>query len=249
MAYDWGGGISRGGEGAKSGFAAGGPWGAAAGGALGLLSGFIPQKDPFKEANKYLDQIPDELKQYLMPYIKWGKQAHHKLNDLSNEYRSEYEDPNAIISRIGAGYKESPGYQWRLNQGENAINNAAATNGMAGTAQHQQQAGELADNLASQDYETFLNHALGLRSEGLTGRGDIEKGFFNTGAGASGSLAASLANLLKSRAYLGYENAKNKNKQLNDALSSVFSMGGSMGGGAGGGGSGGGSSDFGTWGW
>ena len=94
---------------------------------------------------------------------------------------------------------------------------------MTGTGQHQQQAGELANNLASQDFNDFMERALGLRREGLTGRTGIEQDIFAKGYGASGDLAASLANLLNQRGGLAYQDAKNSNQQWSDAISSLMS--------------------------
>lgn len=223
MPFNWGGA----GQGAASGATAGsafGPWGAAAGGiAGGLLGGFTGNSDPTKKANKYLDQIPDEMRKYLQPYIDAGMLSLDNLRGISSQYEKMYQDPNAIISGIAEGYTQSPGYQWRFNQGENAINNAAAAGGMAGTAQHQQQAGELATNLASQDFNDFMNRALGVYGSGLTGRTGIEQDIFGKGYGASGDLAASLANVLKAKAGLSYQGAAGQNAQMSDALSSLLS--------------------------
>ncbi|HLX54910.1 MAG TPA: hypothetical protein VKR58_13275, partial [Aquella sp.] len=105
------------------------------------------------------------------------------------------------------------------NQGENAINNAAAAGGMAGTAEHQQRAGELAENLANQDYYNFLTPALGLYGAGLTG----EQNIANLGGNAASSLAESLASLLYQRAKLNYERGASKNKQNSDLFSNIFS--------------------------
>lgn len=210
MAFDWGN--------------AGKGWASTGGSGAGLLAGFFGDNDYEKDTNNILDKIPPELRQYLMPYINAGQGALPHLNDLSSEYESMYKDPNAIISRIGAGYRQSPGYQWKLNQGENAINNAQAAGGMAGTAQHQQEAGQLAGNLADQDYQSYLDKALGLFTGGLSGRTGIEQGIFNTGAEASGSLAASLSKILQDQAQLRYQGGLNKNQQLNDLLSSLTQM-------------------------
>jgi hypothetical protein len=188
----------------------------------GVVAGFT-NGDPTKRANKYLDQIPDELRKYLMPFINRGNTAGEHLNDISGEYESMYKDPNSIISKIGSGYTESPGFKWRLGQGENAINNAAASGGYAGTSQHQQRAGELATNIASQDFNDFMERALGMRREGLTGRTGIEQDFYNKGYGASGDLASSIANWLNQKGGMAYQDQKNKNQQWSDALSSLTS--------------------------
>jgi len=46
-------------------------------------------------------------------------------------------DPDGLYSKLGQGYKESPGYQFKLKQAMMAGDNAAAAGGMAGTPQHQ----------------------------------------------------------------------------------------------------------------
>ena len=197
---------------------------ATGGSGIGALGGFLGNNDYEKDTNNILNQIPGELRQYLMPYINAGKGA---MGKATGEYDKLISDPNEIINRLGAGYKQSPGYEFRLNQGENAINNAAAAGGMVGTGQHQQQAGELAENLAGEDFYNFLNKVLGLYGTGLQG----EQGITELGAGASGSLANSLANILKTQAQLKYQSGLNENQQNSDLFSSIgsiFSKGASM---------------------
>ena len=106
--------------------------------------------DPSKAAQPYLNKIPGTITPYYQPSINAGNQA---LPGLQAQYGQMMNDPNGIISRLGAGYHQSPGYQFKLGQGESAINNAQAAGGMAGTGQHQQQAGELAGHLADQDFQ------------------------------------------------------------------------------------------------
>jgi hypothetical protein len=218
MAFDWGNAFRGGASGAVAGNSLMPGWGGLIGGGLGALGGlFGGGNDAYKDADKYLDQIPDQLKQYLMPYINAGQNS---LGKVGGEYDKLLADPNSIISRIGSGYKESPGYQWRLNQGTNAINNANAAGGMAGTGQHQQQAGELAGNLANQDYQQYLNQALGLYGTGLQGH----QGLTNLGAEAGGSLGNSLAQALMMRGGLGYQRGLNQNQQNSDLFGSILSF-------------------------
>jgi hypothetical protein len=213
MAFDWGNAFRGGATGAAAGSVFPG-WGTAIGAGLGALSGLFGN-DEEENTNKLLDQIPDQLKQYIMPYITAGQGA---LPGLQKEYGNLVSNPNDIISRIGSGYKQSPGYQWRLNQGENSINNAAAAGGMAGTAQHQQQAGELATNLASQDYNDYMTNALGLYGTGLEG----EKGLATLGANSGSDLGTSLSNLLQGKAGLNYARGATKNQMNSDLFSSIL---------------------------
>lgn len=211
MGWNWG----SAGSGAATGAAVGGPWGAVAG---GLLGGFFGGggDDMHKDADKYLDQIPGELRKYLMPYVNQGQTS---MGKVGSEYDKLLADPNALIQRLGAGYQQSPGYQWRLGQGENAINNAQAAGGMAGTGQHQQMAGELAGNLANQDYQQYLQQALGLYGTGLQGH----QGLTDLGANASGSLASGISNALMMRGGLGYQQGMNKNQQNSELMSGLLS--------------------------
>lgn len=214
MAFNWGNAFRGGATGAAIGTQVMPGWGTAIGGGVGALSGFFGN-DEEEGTNKLLDQIPDELKQYLMPYINAGQGA---LGNLTGEYGKLTSNPNDIISKIGSGYKESPGYQWKLKQGEQGITNAAAAGGMAGTGQHQQQAGELATNLANQDYNDYMTNALGLYNTGLEG----QKGLAEGGRQAGGDLGTSLANLLKGKAGLNYTRGANKNQMNSDLASSLM---------------------------
>lgn len=122
-------------------------------------------KNPSKGVDPYFNEAKQTGKNYLNPYINRGQQAGNQLPGI-------YEgmlNPNDLIGKIGAGYQKSPGYDWQLNQGENAISNAASAGGMIGTPQHQQQAGQLAGNLANQDFWNYLKEALGLYGGGVKG--------------------------------------------------------------------------------
>jgi len=219
MAFDWGNAFRGGASGAVAGNSLlPGGWGGLIGGGLGALGGlFGGGNDAYEDANKYLDKIPAQLKQYLMPYINAGQGS---LGKVGGEYDKLLADPNALIARIGAGYKESPGYQFERTQGLNAINNAQAAGGMAGTGQHQQMAGDLATNLANKDYQQYMNQALGLYGTGLQGH----QGLTELGAGASGSLASGLANALMMRGGLGYQRGLNANQQTSGLFSDLLSF-------------------------
>ena len=103
-------------------------------------------------ADQYMSQIPDILKKYFAPY------------------EGLVQDPTQKLSQIGAGYKQSPGYQFALNQALKGVGQASAAGGMAGSPQQQQQAAATAQGLASQDYGQYMQRALGLYGTGLAGQ-------------------------------------------------------------------------------
>lgn len=217
MAFDWGDAFRGGSTGAVAGSKFG-PYGAAIGGGLGALTGIMggnSNRNEERQTNALLDRIPAELKQLLMPYISAGEGA---LGKVGTEYNRMITNPNDIISQIGSGYKESPGFQWRRDQGLNAITNAQAAGGMTGTGQHQQLAGELAENLASEDFGNYMNRTLGVYGAGVQGAQGLASG----GQMASTDLASSLGDLLYQRAKLNYERQASKNKGSSGLFSDVL---------------------------
>lgn len=184
------------------------------GGLMNLFGG--GGKNPADAASKYYDQIPDTLKQYLSQYINSGKTA---MGDLEKEYGNLLNDPGSILARLGKGYTESPGFKFERDQGLNSINNAAAAGGMMGTNMHQQQAGELATNLANKDYGDYLTRAMGMYGQGLHGK----QGINEMGYGASNNLAQMLAQTLMNKGNMAYEGQAAKNKSDASGWADIFS--------------------------
>jgi hypothetical protein len=174
-------------------------------------------KNPADEAMKYLDQIPGQTQPYYEPYINAGKGA---LNQLQGQYGQMLNNPGAMYDKFAKGYKESPGYQLRLKEALNAGNSAQAAGGMLGTPQHERTNMGLATDVASQDFENYLNHILGLHTEGL----DTANKINTMGYGASTGYADSLANLLGTKAQYGFEGQKAKNAAGAGGLSDLLGL-------------------------
>lgn len=201
-------------------------------GGLGLGAGLIGSKmfggsdykNPANAGMSYLNQIPDVAKTYYNPSIIAGNTALPKIQEQFDQLTN---DPGEMIKRFGSGYQQSPGFDWSMKQGQAAINNASAAGGMAGTPQHQQQAGEMATNLSNTDYYNYLNHVIGMYGQGLEG----EKGLYDTGTKSSQSLADLLSNNLAGQAGYQYAgaagenaaNAQNKNNWYS-GLGSIASL-------------------------
>jgi hypothetical protein len=166
---------------------------------------------PANAANSYFQQIPSTITPYYQPYVNAGNQA---LPQLQNEYNTMMYDPNQIISRIGSGYQESPGYQWSYDEAMKAANNAAAAGGMLGTPQSQQESAELATNLANQDYYNYLNHGMNIYNQGVSGTSDLNQ----MGYKASTDLAENLARELMSQGRLSYVDQISRNKNTSDLV-------------------------------
>lgn len=196
MAYNFGRGLSGGISGAGAGSAMG-PWGAAAGGALGLLQGFGGDQNPSDAASKYYDQMPDTINKGYDPWISAGQ------NLMAH--------PGERVNEIGAGYHQSPGFKFALQQALQGAGHAAAAGGMAGSPQHEQQNMGIATGLADQDYNQFMQNALGLHNLGYT-----------QGQSAGIGKSQDLASILAHRAQLAYEGQNTENQQQGGMWGSVF---------------------------
>ena len=193
-----------------------GMYGNAAGaGAAGLGSLFAPWKNPADSADQYYDQIPDYLKQYLGPMINNGSSQYPGLN---NQYSSLMNDPGGRINQIGQSYHQSPGFQFAMQQALQGANHAAAAGGMAGSPEHEQQNMTLATNLANQDYNSWMQNALGQYDVGLQG----SQGLYNTGAQASMGMGEDMANVLLNRSKLAYAGQNAENQHEGNAWGSIF---------------------------
>lgn len=184
----------------------------AAGGAMSL---FGKKKNPMNEANQYLNQIPGQAQPYYQPYIDAGKNA---LNTVQGEYGKLINDPGAMYNKFGEGFKESPGYQFKLKQALDAQGNASARGGMLGTPQDQYQASEVAHGMADQDFNDYMSQIFGMYGKGLEG----EQGIENQGYGASTDYANMLSNILGQKGKMAYEGANAANQANAQGWSNIF---------------------------
>lgn len=156
----------------------------------GLAGLFGGGKNPFEAGNPYYEQIMNQLPGYFEPWISAGKGA---LPTLQEQFGQLISDPNALYNKFASGYKESPGYQWRQQQGQGAALNAAAAGGMAGTPQAQQQAAQISENIANQDFQNYLQSILGMYGQGLGGLSGISQQGLAGSIGLGEDLASVLA--------------------------------------------------------
>jgi len=161
------------------------PYAASALGGLGAgLGGLFAGggRNPSDSANDYFNKIPDILKQYFDPWIQQGLHPGQTLND------------------IGAGYKESPGFKFAMQQALQGGQHMANSGGMGGSPQSQQQGMQLASDISSQDYNNWMRNALGIRQGGQQ---------------AGMGLGENLANILGAQGQYAYagQNAQNEANQ------------------------------------
>ena len=180
-------------------------------GLFDFLGGGGGYKDPSKAAQPYLNQVPGTIKPYYDPYINAGQQAQPILQNQFQKYAT---NPTGALQDIGSQFRQSPGYDWRVKQGEQAVAHANAAGGMAGSPQHEQQAADMVGHLADQDYNDWISHVLGIQSMGLEGESHLN----DMGYNASNELAQSLGNNLLTQGSLGYAGTANRNSARGGAI-------------------------------
>ena len=119
---------------------------------------------------------------------------------------------------LSKGYQQSPRYDFSMRQAEQAASNAQAAGGMLGSPQHQQQAADIAEQIANRDYENYLDRMMKLYGFGLEGTQGLE----TQGYGASTGLAENLASALMSQGNLAYKSALDKNQQQKSMFSDII---------------------------
>lgn len=181
--------------------------GLAAGGALGGLLGSLFGQDPYEAAGKYWDQIPGVLQQTYGPYMQEGQRD---LPILSGQYGRLLNDPSGFISEMGSKYKQSPGYQYQVDEATKAANQAAAAGGMLGSPAEQAALAQRVSGIASQDYQKYLDRVLGAYGQGLQGY----KGLEEQGYGAAGEYGGNLTNYLASRADMARAQAESQRQRM-----------------------------------
>ena len=206
---------------------AGGMGGAGLGGLLAMLfGGGNDFQNPADSAMPYMNKIPDALKQYLSPYINQGQSVYPQLQ---NTYSSLMNDPTQIYNKIGAGYKQSPGFQFNLSQAMNAGNNAAAAGGALGSPASQQMNADVASGLASRDFGNFMQNNIGMMNTGLQG----EQGMYDTGFHASNNLAQMLSQALMGQGSIAAGGAEAQNQYNANQQKQWADLFGQLGGAAG----------------
>lgn len=177
--------------------------------------------DASRKAMPYLNDISGTMRPMYEPYMQAGQ---HALGPLESSYGQMLSDPGALMSRLGQGYQKSPGYDFQMQQGLGGAQNAAAAGGMLGSPQHQQQASQFASQFANQDYNKYLEHAMGMYGQGQQGM----MGLATMGQGASSDLAQSLAQALMSQGSLAYAGQANQNQQKGGLLGNLAGLFGGM---------------------
>lgn len=166
-------------------------------------------KNPADAAMPYLNQIPGQTQQYQQPWFDAGK---NQLAGLQDQYGQLLKDPGGKMNQIGQSFQQSPGFKFAMDQAMQGGNHAAAAGGMAGSPQHEQQNMQMATDLGNQEYNNWMQNALGMYGQGLQG----SQGMANQGQQAGQSMADMIAQTLAQQANLQFQGQRQQNQNKND---------------------------------
>jgi hypothetical protein len=182
--------------------------GAIGGGVAGLVN------DPNKAAMGYAEQLPGTVTPYYQPYIDTGLNA---MGTLEEQFMQLINNPQAIQQMLASGFETSPGYEFSMQQGMNASNNAASAGGMLGSPAHTYNSQQTAQGIADQDFENYMNQMMGLYGTGISGM----QGLNQIGYQASNSLASLLGQNLMNMAGLAGQSAQGQNSAIGSVVGGV----------------------------
>lgn len=172
-------------------------------------------KNPADAAMPYLNQIPGQTNQYMQPWFDAGKGA---LTGLQDQYGQLTKDPGGKMNQIGQSFQQSPGFKFAMDQAMQGGNHAAAAGGMAGSPQHEQQNMQLATNLGNQEYNNWLQNALGMYGMGIQG----QQGLSQQGQQSGQSMADMIAQTLAQQGNLAFQGSRQQNQNKNDLWGNIF---------------------------
>lgn len=133
----------------------------AANAAGNLVGAYLSSRQARKQQRAYND-IYSQQQEFL-------RQQQGLLNPFTQAGTSALSPLTALLTGGDMGaFQASPGYQFRLNEGINALNRVAAARGQLFSGNQVKEAQNYASGLASQEYGNYINQLMGLGNLGLS---------------------------------------------------------------------------------
>lgn len=189
---------------------------------MSWFSNMFGGKNPADAAMPYLNQIPGQTNPYQQPFFEAGKS---QIPGLQEQYGQLLNDPGGRMNKIGESFKESPGFKFAMQQALQGGNHAAAAGGMAGSPEHEQKNMQLATDLGNQEYNNWLQNAMGMYGQGLQG----SQGMANQGQQAGKSMADMIAQTLAQQGNLAFNGQQQQNQNKSDMWGNIFKGAGALG--------------------
>jgi hypothetical protein len=207
-------------------------YGGAAGAAIPSLFGMY--KNPFDEANPYMQQGASDIGKYynqaigfLSPYRQAGQFG---LGGMM-QGASEMSDPSSYYNRLTSGFQMSPAQQYSQQQGLGAVSNNAATRGLLGSPQMGQDLIKYAATDTGNQQQQYLQNLLGIKNQSLQQYGNLgNMGLSASGqSGQFGMQAGQMsAEMQEALAQMAAAQAQGQNTDLSSAFGGLGGLAGLM---------------------
>lgn len=150
----------------------------------GDLYGYMQSKNDLEDIQKMLAQQSAQAQSQFQPYSQAGQAALQNMQAPNME-----------------ALQNDPGYQFRLQQGQQAVDRSLAARGLGQSGAALKAAQEYGQGLAAQEYQDFFNRQALLANQGLgaaSGLGSLYTNLGNTQAAAELERMSARNNLLSS---------------------------------------------------
>lgn len=185
-------------------------------GAGALYSSF--GSNPADAAMDYTNQLESSIAPYYDPYRQAGSQS---LNALMQQFMQLINNPAAVQQMLGSQFQASPGYDFAMQAGMNASNNAASAGGNLGSPAHTYNSQQTAMGIQNQEYDNFWDDMLSLYGMGLSGL----QGINQMGYQANDAMGGYTAQNIMNQAMLAALGQMFENNQKTQQAGGIVSMG------------------------
>lgn len=160
------------------------------------------QASAAKEASNVQQQMFETQRQDYAPYREVGQNA---LAQLASQYGISAPTVGGYETTGMAGFQESPGYQFALGQGINALDRSAAARGGLYSGAQGKALQEYGQGLANQEYGNYLNRLASMAGIGQSATGSTAQLGASTASNVGNALMQQGA--AQSAGVLGQQNA------------------------------------------
>lgn len=184
------------------------------------------QADAARQASNTQMAMFNQAREDNMPWMEAGQGGLNALMELyglqldGNGSYTRSADPSAAMKWL----QMDPSYQFRLQQGQSALENSAAARGGMLSGNALRALSDYGQNTASQEYGNVANRLAGLAGVGQGTAQYLGNAGMNTGASVGANQV--MAGQARASGYMGRYNA------INNGLEQIFKLGGMAAGGA-----------------
>lgn len=135
----------------------------------GNITGSMSYGDTMDEMKQYYDKMMAQGQNNLQPYNTAGQNTIPMYQDWMKRMGQNAMNfnPQQSVNDLQKGYTETPYAKYMTSQALNTINNQAAMGGTLGGGQNLRDAGTMANQIASGDFQNYMKNVFNQQNYGL----------------------------------------------------------------------------------